>query len=187
MGLPRIVEIPRVSVIIVNWNGAGILPQCLASLARQTYTDFEIIVVDNGSIDGSVDQLEKRWPEIRVKRLKENLGFAKANNLGGHLARGLWLALLNSDAFPEPGWLKELVQASEKYPDFSFFASHLIKADQPELYRRPGRHLSYQRDGLAAGARKTSPKLLFRGVRGLRSLCRRCPLSSRSFSKLGRV
>ncbi len=125
-------ETPRVSVIIVNWNGAKILPQCLASLARQTYTDFEIIIIDNGSTDGSVDQLEKHWPKIRVKRLKENLGFAKANNLGGHQARGLWLALLNNDAFPEPGWLKELVQASERYPDFSFFASHLIMADRPE-------------------------------------------------------
>lgn len=101
--------IPAVSIIIVNWNGLKHLPRCLEALVHQTFTDFEILVVDNGSTDGSVDGLEQRWPDIKDTRLNQNVGFAAANNLGAHLAHGDWLALLNSDAFPDQEWLEKLL------------------------------------------------------------------------------
>lgn len=125
-------ETPFISVIIVNWNGSSVLNQCLHSLAAQSFTDFEILIVDNGSTDDSLVGVETYWPRVRIERLSKNLGFAKANNIGVRLASGQWVALLNNDAFPEKDWLSHLVSAIKKYPEFSFFASCLLKADTPE-------------------------------------------------------
>ncbi len=123
---------PLVSVIIVNWNGRKVLNRCLTAIAAQDFKDFEVIVIDNGSTDGSVDGLEVDWPDTRVIPLKENRGFAAANNLGAELAQGTWIALLNNDAFPSPGWLDALVSAAAKNPEFTFFASCLTMARQGE-------------------------------------------------------
>ena len=96
---------PLVSVIIVSWNSAEHLPRCLECLSQQTFPDFEVIIIDNGSLDGGTDDLEQNYPQLalQVERLASNLGFARANNRGAHMARGTWLALLNTDAFPNPG------------------------------------------------------------------------------------
>jgi GT2 family glycosyltransferase len=122
-----------VSVIVVNWNGGSVLTKCLHSLRMQTYKAFELIVVDNGSTDQSWVGLENKWPGINLIRFSDNKGFAVANNMGARQASGEWIALLNSDAFPEPDWLEVLVDAVQLYTDFNFFSSTLIQADQPEL------------------------------------------------------
>jgi N-acetylglucosaminyl-diphospho-decaprenol L-rhamnosyltransferase len=72
---------PAVSVVVVNWNGAAVLTRCLDALAAQTLRDFELLVVDNASSDGSVDGLEGRYLGVRVIRLERNVGYAAANNL----------------------------------------------------------------------------------------------------------
>ena len=77
-----------VSVIIVNWNGEAVLPQCLQAMSNQTYSNYEVIVVDNGSTDQSWVGLEEKWPGIRVIRFPENRGFATANNEGVRRASG---------------------------------------------------------------------------------------------------
>ena len=140
---------PRISVILVTWNSAVHLPRCLDCLAAQTLKDFEVILVDNGSMDGSLDGLESRWPGLtmRIERLNENRGFAAANNVGAHLARGQWLALLNSDAFPEPAWLEKLILATERYPGFTFFASRQLQANTPQFLDGAGD--AYHISGLA--------------------------------------
>lgn len=119
---------PRVSVIIVNWNGQAHLERTLRALADQTFRDFETVLIDNGSTDGSVDGLESRWPAVRIKRLSRNLGFAAANNLGLGLSRGTWIALLNNDAFPRADWLERLLEAAGRNPEYTFFASCLLSA-----------------------------------------------------------
>jgi GT2 family glycosyltransferase len=126
---------PVVSVILVSWNSAEHLPRCLEHLARQTFQHFEIILIDNGSLDRGTDGLEQEYPnlDLHLERLASNLGFATANNMGARLARGRWLALLNTDAFPEPDWLEKLLQATETYSEFGFFASRQIQANAPEL------------------------------------------------------
>ena len=126
---------PLVSIILVGWNSAACLPRCLESLSSQTFRNFEVILVDNGSTDGSLDGVENRWPGLAlyVERLEENRGFAAANDIGARLARGRWLALLNSDAFPEPEWLEELLKAAEENPEFSFFASRQLQANATHL------------------------------------------------------
>jgi GT2 family glycosyltransferase len=124
----------QVSVILVSWNSAAHLNRCLECLRAQTLQEFDVVLVDNGSTDGSLDGLENRWPalSLRVERLPENRGFATANNLGAHLAQGKWLALLNLDAFPDPDWLEQLLKAAEAHPA-SFFSSRQIQAERPDL------------------------------------------------------
>jgi GT2 family glycosyltransferase len=124
---------PLGSIILAVWNSAEYLPRCLEHLAAQTFKDFEVVLVDNGSTDGSLDGVEDSWPSLslRIEHLGENKGFAAANNLGARLARGQWLALLNTDAFPEPDWLEKLLEAALDNPDFSFFASRQLQANAP--------------------------------------------------------
>ena len=89
---------PVVSVIIISWNNAKHLLRCLDALKSETYKDFEVIIVDNGSIDNPMDGIQQRDLSVRMKRLETNTGFAIANNIGAHLAKKRWLALLNAAA-----------------------------------------------------------------------------------------
>jgi len=140
---------PRVSVVIASWNNGAYLHRCLESLSVQTVTDFEVIVVDNGSGDDSALGLERKWMnlELRLKCLNENRGYAAANNIGACLARGRWLVLLNADAFPEPDWLENLLRAAEENPNFASFSSRQIQANHPELLDGAGD--AYHVSGLA--------------------------------------
>ncbi len=105
---------PLLSVIIPNWNGKHFLTECIDSLKEQTFQDFEILLVDNGSTDGSADFAEAQYGEfIRVLRNKENLGFAGGNNIGIRKARGEYIVLLNNDTWADPRWLEELVKATQ--------------------------------------------------------------------------
>jgi len=131
-------EAPLISVIILNWNGAQHLPRCLAALAAQTFTDFEVLVADNGSTDGSADSLESDWPGCRVVRFERNLGFSAGNNRAISLASGRWLAFLNNDAFPQPGWLAAMAAAIQQHPQQAFFASCLVHAHVPEIVQAAG-------------------------------------------------
>jgi len=122
--------LPLVSIIIVTWNSKKYLSDCLYHLTAQSFQDFEVIIVDNGSADGSLDGLWEKYPslELHVHKLNENKGFAAANNIGARLARGRWLALLNTDAFSEKDWLSNLLSAVENNPGFSSFSSRQIQA-----------------------------------------------------------
>jgi GT2 family glycosyltransferase len=118
-----------VFVVVVNWNSGQLLERCLRALAGQTVQPARTIVVDNGSSDGSADGLEERFPDVNVLRLGVNAGFARANNLAVDRAEGCeWVALVNPDAFPEPAWLEELVEAAAAHPEYTFFASRLVDA-----------------------------------------------------------
>lgn len=102
-----------ISVIIPNWNGKHFLTECIDSLSEQTFRDFETILVDNGSTDGSADFVEERYGKfIRVLRNERNLGFAGGNNIGIQAARGDYIVLLNNDTWADPHWLEELVKAT---------------------------------------------------------------------------
>lgn len=121
---------PLISIIIITWNSKKYLNDCLDHLVAQSCQDFEVILVDNGSTDGALDELQKNYPslEFQIHELNKNMGFSAANNMGARLARGRWLALLNSDAFPAPDWLSNLIEATERNPGFSSFSSRQINA-----------------------------------------------------------
>lgn len=114
---------PKITVVVVNYNGGDYLRGCLRSLAEQTFRDFETILVDNASSDGSLDRIVERPDRLRILRQDSNLGFAAANNLAARAGRGEWLALLNPDAEAEPAWLAALMQAVTERPTHRMAAS----------------------------------------------------------------
>jgi GT2 family glycosyltransferase len=119
---------PRsVCVIIVAFNAGRYLAACLDALRRQTWTDFEAIIVDNGSTDGSVTGLGSLPPPFRILATGRNLGFAAANNLATAATEAPWIALLNPDAIPAPDWLAALMAARSVHPDFVMFGSTQIQ------------------------------------------------------------
>lgn len=106
----------RVSIIIVNWNGRDYLPTCLGSLERQTFRDFETILVDNGSTDGSQELVSHSYPWVRLVELPVNTGFSGGNNEGLRHASGEYIVVLNNDTEAEPGWLAEMVRVADANP-----------------------------------------------------------------------
>lgn len=128
---------PLVSIVIANWNGRSWLAQCLPTLQRQTFTDFEIIIVDNGSTDGSVAWLTDNWPDVRVIPLKMNLGFAAANNVGMRAARGRFIVTLNNDTLAEPDWLAAMVTAVAA-PDVGMVAAKILVWNNPDVLDSTG-------------------------------------------------
>jgi len=124
---------PLFSVIVLYWKGSQYIQRCLDSLNQQTFRDFEVILIDNASPESLPDGVLDRYPQINLRHRREekNLGFAGGNNLGASLAKGQYLALLNSDAFPKPDWLENVLTGTQKYPDCSL-ASRLIIADRPD-------------------------------------------------------
>src|SRR3989344_1488598 len=103
----------RVSVIIPNWNGKDLLKTCLTSLQEQTFKDFEVVMVDNGSGDGSLEYIQKNFPKVKVVILDKNYGFAKAVNMGIKSSESEYLFLLNNDTEVNRDCLKHLVRASD--------------------------------------------------------------------------
>jgi GT2 family glycosyltransferase len=101
---------PRASVVVLVWNGIGYLETCLDTVLAQDYADFEVIVVDNGSTDGSPDLVAERFPQVRLVRNQRNLGFAAGNNVGLRAAGGDLLVLLNQDTQVHAGWLAALAR-----------------------------------------------------------------------------
>lgn len=142
-----------ISAIVVNWNRKELLRLCLTSLGRQTEVDFEVIVVDNGSIDGSAEMAESEFG-ARVIRNSENRGFCIANNQGIALARGEFIALLNNDAEAKPSWLAALYRACSKRADIGMAASKSLVWENPARIDKVG-HLIFpdgQNRGRGAGA-----------------------------------
>jgi GT2 family glycosyltransferase len=115
-----------ISVIIVNLNGEKYLGDCLGSLASQTFRDFEVIVVDNGSTDGSLDLIKKDFPWVRVVPLADNTGFAKGNNTGFAVASSRYMVTLNNDTIADSNWLKALYEAAEADASVGMVASKIF-------------------------------------------------------------
>lgn len=120
-----------VSVIIVSWNGRSLLETCLPTLQQQTLSDFEVIVVDNGSEDDSVAWLKEKWPTVKVVALKINLGFAAANNIGIRQASGRYIVTLNNDTLVDADFLMQLVTAVTS-PDIGMVAPKITIWNQPD-------------------------------------------------------
>ena len=114
-----------ISVVVVNWNRKELLRACLGSLERQGGTAFEVIVVDNGSTDGSAEMAGEEFG-VRVIRNQENRGFCAANNQGIAAAQGAFIALINNDAEAADGWLAALERACSSAPDIGMAASKVL-------------------------------------------------------------
>ncbi len=124
---------PRMSVIIVNYNGGAYVQGALDSLKAQTFRDFDVTLVDNASSDGSVDGLDiQGLPAFRLLRQSVNLGFAEGNNVGAVGTRSDWIVLLNPDAEAAPDWLAQIEAATRHHPDVAMFACAQIDLHDPK-------------------------------------------------------
>ncbi len=139
-------QIPLVSIVIPNWNGVHHLPTCLESLRCQTFRDFEVIVADNGSTDGSLGLLACHYPEVQVLALGENRGFAGACNAGVRAAQGEFIVLLNNDTETDPNWLEEVVAAFQRHPEAGIIASKMLLFDRRDIFHTAGDF--YRVDGI---------------------------------------
>ena len=134
---------PDVSIVIVTWNGRRYLDECLDAVAAQKGPSVETILVDNASTDGTVDYVRDRFPWVRVVALGENRGFAGGTNAGAREARGRFLALLNNDAVPEPGWLQALIAGIDEGSGTVLVTSRIVYMGDPGVIDSAG-------DGLLA-------------------------------------
>jgi len=129
---------PLLSVIVLNWDGAHLLPTCLESVRAQTLQDFGIIVADNGSTDGSLQLLADRYPEVRVIRFPGNMGFSIAVNAGIQASGGEFIALLNNDTELDPRYLEELVSAIRQDDQLGMCAPKMVYYDDPTIINSAG-------------------------------------------------
>jgi GT2 family glycosyltransferase len=142
--------LPRVSIIVVNWNGCHHLGECLDSLSAQTFRDFEVVLVDNGSSDGSLALVRACYPTVKILPLAENTGFARGNNLGFAQAQGEYLVTLNNDTRTEPGWLAALVAAADADPRIGMVGSRIGSYADPDCLDSIG--VAICPDGMSRGA-----------------------------------
>ena len=137
----------RVVVVVLNWNGRQYLGPCLRSILAQEFQDFAVILVDNGSTDGSADLIRVGFPQVRLIENKENLGFAAANNQAIRVSRSEFVATLNNDTEVAPGWLGALVQAMESDPRIGMCASQMLLAGHGGVIDSAG--IAVDRAGIA--------------------------------------
>jgi len=134
--------VPLVSVIIVNWNRRDLLRASLLSLRAQTLREHEVIVVDNGSTDGSPAMVLEEFPEAVLIRNTGNRGFCAGNNQGVRQARGRYVALLNNDAEASPQWLEQLVGGATSAPGVGMCASKILLFEARDVIDKVG-HVIY--------------------------------------------
>ena len=115
-----------ISAIILNWNGINHLNDCLNSLKAQIFRDFEVVLVDNGSCDGSVEFIREHFPWVHLVALPENVGFAEGNNLGLLKASGKYIVTLNNDTKVEPEFLGELLKPAVENPLVGMVAAKML-------------------------------------------------------------
>lgn len=128
-------DFPKVAIIVLNWNGWKDTVECIESLKKITYPNNKIILVDNGSTDGSEQILRERFPEIKLIQTGENLGFAEGNNIGIRYAlnKGAdYILLLNNDTVVDRDFVTELVRAAESDKSIGILSSKMYFYDKPD-------------------------------------------------------
>ena len=130
------------SIVVPNSNRRDALIACLHALAGQRMDRFEVILVDNGSRDDSVEQARRIFPELRTIARDRPLGFAAAANLGLEVAQGAYVAMLNNDAEPDPEWLETMLETLDRDRGFGFAASRVVRRDRPDVLDSFGEGLS---------------------------------------------
>ena len=149
----------RVDLIILNWNGRRFLEPCLEAVLAQTYHDFQIWIVDNGSTDGSVAFIQTRYPQARLIVNASNRGFATANNQAIRAGTAEYVATLNNDTEVEPTWLEALVQAMDTHPRVGMCASKMLFAGSQMVINSAG--IVIDRVGIAwdrSGGQRDNPR-----------------------------
>ncbi len=136
--------LPEVTVVIPNWNTKHWLRGCLEGLRAQNYQGVQVILVDNGSTDGSVAFVRQNYPEVQILSFAKNRGFAPAVNAGIRQSSSKYVALLNVDTVPRPDWLLALVETMERSPSrVGSLASKMLNLENPDIIDDAGDVLSW--------------------------------------------
>ena len=128
----------RVSFVIPHWNKLDLLEKALKTLDEQTFQDFEVIIIENGSTDGSVEFIKDNYPDIRLIELAENVGYAPAANLGIQDAVGEYIAFYSNDVYSDRYWLERMVRTLDTHPDIGFCGCKILSNDNPDLIYAAG-------------------------------------------------
>jgi len=129
---------PHVSIIIPNWNGRHHLDSCLSSLQNQNFSDFEVILVDNNSSDGSREYVRESFPEVRLVELESNLGFTGGCIAGLDVAQGEIIVLLNNDTEADAKWLSSLVETFKMDAGIGIVATKIMLFDRRDHIHSAG-------------------------------------------------
>jgi len=135
-----------VAFAVVNWNQCQLTLDCLASLRQQTYPNFSVVLVDNGSVDGSVEAIREQFPEVTVLENGRNLGIAGANNVGIRWALEAgadYVFLLNNDTIVDPDMLDHLVRVAESEPSIGMAGPTMLFFDEPETIWCAGNSINW--------------------------------------------
>jgi len=150
----------KLSIVIICWNDCKVIGDCLRSIYERTHSiDFEVIVSDNGSTDGSIQFIRENFPTVRIVENNVNLGFAKGNNAGVRIARGEYVLILNPDTIIHEGSLDRWIEFADRHPEAGAFGCRVLNMDRSyqdsarpfptiwrswiaALYLRPLAHLS---------------------------------------------
>jgi GT2 family glycosyltransferase len=137
-------ERPLVSIVVVTFNEINHISASLDALMKQAYPNFEVIVYDNGSTDGTSEYVKQHYPQVKLVDSKENLGFGGANNQAALVAKGKYIGFLNCDAFVAPDWLMPIVELLESDPTVGCAGAELRCTENPEVILSHGTsiHLS---------------------------------------------
>jgi GT2 family glycosyltransferase len=140
---------PLISVVILNWNGQQVVEKCLKSLQEQTHSPLELIVVDNGSTDGSAELVKKGFPDVKLIVNKNNLGFGGGNNVGIKASQGRYIMMLNNDTRLDPHCIEELRRCIEESDQYGACASKILLEYEDNLIDAAG--IVVCPDGLSIG------------------------------------
>lgn len=137
---------PKIVITILNWNGKKDTIECLESLKQITYSNYEILLVDNGSTDGSVECFRELYPDIEILENGKNLGFAEGNNAGIKRALEIgadYVQMLNNDTIVDRNYLTELMNAIQSYPDVGIAGPKTYHYDSPNILGCAGGFINY--------------------------------------------
>jgi GT2 family glycosyltransferase len=124
---------PLISIIILNYNAGNLLIDCISSIEKSIYTNFEIILVDNVSKDNSHKKCKEKFPIIKLIENKENLGYCEGNNVGLRIAKGKFIVILNPDTIVDSNWLDELLKAYQNNGEGLYQPKFLATSDNSML------------------------------------------------------
>lgn len=156
---------PKVSIVILNWNGVKDTLECLESCFKIDYPNFEVIVVDNASLDGSLEKIKEKFPQVTLLQNSQNLGYAEGNNVGMRYAvtRGAdYFWLLNNDTTVEVGALKMLVEVMESVPSVGLASPVIYSYDNQDKLQFCGSCFSWE-DHMVHNFKDLDELLLFKG------------------------
>ncbi|MDD3412725.1 MAG: glycosyltransferase family 2 protein [Lachnospiraceae bacterium] len=145
----------EVTVVIPNYNGKAYIEKCLRSLEKQDFKEYEVIVADNGSTDGSREQVENDFPNVRLLKLTQNFGFSRAVNEGITATKTPYVLLLNNDTEVSKDFVYEMLKAIKKSEKIFSVAAKMMQLNQPEKIDGAGDYYSALGWAFASGKGKT--------------------------------